>query len=109
LAERTLYDILEVSNSASAETIRAAYDRLAGKYDAAAGNADARFQHEAVKDAFFTLSNAERRAAYDKKLELRAGTAIRNIEVIEPFWTLPKMIVVGVVALALGGFYYKHQ
>src|SRR5262245_56199843 len=93
VAERTLYDILEVSNTASAETIRAAYQRLAEKFDAT-GSADARFQYEAVKDAFFTLSNADKRAQYDRKLELRSAAAIRNVEVLEPFWTLPKLIVV---------------
>lgn len=108
MAERTLYDILEVSNSASPESIRAAYERLSQKIDPSAG-ADARVQHDAVKEAFFTLNNAEKRAQYDKKLELRAATSMQRIEVVQPFWTLPKLIVLGVVVLGLGGYYYKHQ
>lgn len=110
MADKTLYDLLEVSNTASVESIRAAYERLSAKLDAAnTGNADARIQSEAIKDAFFTLSNAEKRAQYDRKLEQRSVAAISQVQVIEPFWTLPKMIVMGVVVLSLGGFYYKHQ
>lgn len=113
MADRTLYDILEVSNSASQDAIRAAYERLSQKSDPAhesnAGNADARFQHNAIKEALFTLSNAETRAQYDRKLEQRAAGAIRNVEILEPFWTLPKLIVAGLVVLVLGGFYFKYQ
>ncbi len=110
MAEKTLYDLLEVSNSASMESIRAAYERLSAKFESAnTGGADQRFQSEALKDAFFTLSNAEKRALYDRKLEQRSVAAISQVQVIEPFWTLPKLIVMGVVVLSLGGFYYKHQ
>ena len=66
MAGKTLYDLLEVSNSASAESIRAAYERLSAKFDTSnATSADARFQSEAIKDAFLTLSNAELRAQYE--------------------------------------------
>lgn len=110
MAEKTLYDLLEVSNTASVESIRAAYERLSAKFDPAnTGSADARFQSEAIKDAFFTLSNTEKRAQYDRKLEQRSAVTISQVQVIESFWTLPKLIVVGVVVLSLGGFYYKHQ
>ena len=113
MAERTYYDILEVSRSASSETIQAAYDRLAAKFDPAkddnAGNAAVRMQYDAVKQAFVTLGNAENRAQYDRKLELRSFTPARPVEVVEPFWTLPKLLVVGLIVLAIGGFYFKHQ
>ncbi len=110
MAGKTLYDLLEVSNSASAESIRAAYERLSAKFDTSnATSADARFQSEAIKDAFLTLSNAELRAQYDKKLDQRSAAALGNVQVIEPFWTVPKLIIVGIVVLSLGGFYFKHQ
>lgn len=113
MASKTLYDILEVSTSASLETIRAAYERLSTINDPAsesnASNKDARFQYEAIKDAFFTLSNPEKRALYDKKLAARSDTGVRHVEVIDSFWTTPKLIVIGVIVLGLGGFYYKHQ
>lgn len=113
MAERTFYDILEVSTTASSETIQSAYERLAAKFDPAAaanaGNAGVRMQYDAVKQAFVTLSNAESRAQYDRKLELRNFRPVRPVEVLEPFWTLPKVIVVGLIVLAIGGFYFKHQ
>ncbi len=113
MAERTYYDILEVSSSASSETIQAAYERLAAKFDPAAegnaGNAATRMQYDAVKQAFLTLGSAENRAQYDRKLELKNFAPARPVEVVEPFWTLPKLMVVGLIVLAMGGFYFKHQ
>ena len=110
MAAKTLYDLLEVSNTASTESIRAAYERLSGKFDASnATSAEMRIQAEAIKEAFLTLSNADQRAQYDRKLEQRSIAALGNVQVVEPFWTLPKLIVVGVVVLGLGGFYFKHQ
>jgi curved DNA-binding protein CbpA len=113
MAERTFYDILEVSSTASSETMQAAYERLSAKFDPARqgneGDAAARMQFDAIKQAFVTLSNAEGRAQYDRKLALRSFTPARPVEVLEPFWTLPKIIVVGLIVLAIGGFYFKHQ
>ena len=113
MAERTFYDMLEVSNSASSETIQAAYERLAAKFDPAktdnANDAAARMQFDAIRQAFLTLDNADSRAQYDRKLALRNIMPTRPLEVLEPFWTLPKMIVAGLVVLAIGGFYFKHQ
>lgn len=113
MAERTFYDILEVSASASSETIQAAYDRLAAKFDPAkesnAGNAAARMQFDAIRQAYLTLSNADVRAQYDRKLEMRSAAPIQRIEVVEPFWTMPKILVLAFVLLAAGGFYLKHQ
>lgn len=113
MAERTFYDILEVSNTASAETIQAAYERLAAKCDPAkdgnAGNAAARMQFDAIKQAFVTLGNAENRAQYDRRLALRSFTPTLAVQAQESFWTLPKLAVIGAVVLSLGGFYFKHQ
>lgn len=113
MAERTLYDLLEVSESASSETIQAAYDRLAVKFDPArdgnAGNAAVRMQFDAIRQAFLTLGNADGRAQYDRKLELRNLASQPQVEVLEPFWTVPKMIIAAVLVVSIGGFYHVKQ
>ena len=112
MSDKTLYDVLEVSAGASPESIRGAYERLAGKFDPDlpenAGNAAARMQHDAVKEAFLTLGNAEKRKLYDARVA-RARNVLENVQVVEPFWTVPKMIVAGLVLVAAGGFYHSHQ
>jgi curved DNA-binding protein CbpA len=112
MAAKTLYDILELSSSASTEAIRAAYERLIAKYDPDRSenlsNPNARFQQEAVKEAFLTLSNPAKRAHYDKTAA-QAQPKIYNVEVIEPFWTVPKILILAVVLLIGGGAYYKHK
>lgn len=70
MGAKTLYDILEVSPSASPEAIRAAYERLSAKYDPYTGenrSADTRLRHDAVKEAFLTLGAPEKRARYDRE------------------------------------------
>jgi curved DNA-binding protein CbpA len=113
MAERTYYDILEVSNTASADIIHAAYERLLAKFDPAspanAGNAAARMQHDAVRQAYLTLGDADKRAQYDRRLHLRSFTPVSPVRVMEPFWTPAKMLIIGLIMLALGGFYFKYQ
>ena len=112
MADKTLYDVLEVSATASSESIRAAYERLSGKFDPDrpenAGNAAVRIQHDAVKEAFLALGNAEKRKLYDAKLA-RSRNVLENVQVVEPFWTLPKLIVAVLALVVMGGFYYSHQ
>jgi colicin import membrane protein len=112
VADKTLYDILELSPTASPESIRAAYERLSGKYQELSdqtGDSDVRVQLAAVKQAFFTLANAEKRAQYDKRITLRDASVSSNIEVVEPFWTMPKLMVIALLVIGGGGVYYKHQ
>ena len=112
MAARTLYDILEVSPSASPDAIRAAYERLSTKLDPDReenrSKPEARIQHEAVKEAFLTLSNATKRAQYDSKLA-HAEPRLTNVEIVEPFWTIPKILVLAAVLVFGGGYYYKHK
>ena len=111
MAERTYYEWLEVSNTASTETIQAAYERLSAKLDPAKnGNASdpaARMQFDAFKQAYLTLMNPELRAAYDRKLELRASVNAAPVAADHGFWTLPKAIALGILVLSAGGYYYK--
>src|SRR5215467_14120527 len=113
MAGKTLYDVLEVSSSASAETIRAAYERLSAQLDPRkpenAGNPNVKFVHDSVKDAFLTLGNPTLRAQYDKKIAMRAQPPVQYVEESETFWTIPKLATVVIVVIIAGGFFWKHQ
>jgi len=85
---RSLYDILDVSNNASPESIRAAYERLSAKFAESSGIPDAKLQGTAVTEAFLTLGNPDKRSEYDKTLAARAQPIIYSVEAVEPFWTL---------------------
>lgn len=109
---RTLYDILELSPSASREAVRAAYERLSRKFDPALdehrGNADIRLRAEAIKEAFFTLGNPEARARYDRSLIPSNAVYTPAIPDLEPTWTMPKIILIVIALLAGGGWYLNN-
>lgn len=110
---RTLYDILEISPTASREAVRAAYERLSRKYDpdldAHRGNADIRMRAEAIKEAFFTLGNPEARARYDRSL-VSASTAYGpNDPDRETTWTMPKILLIVVALVAGSGWYLNNK
>ena len=113
MAGKSLYDVLEVSSGASPESIRAAYERLSAQLDPRkpenAGNSNAKFLHDSVKDAFLTLGNSALRAQYDKKLAMRAQPPVQVVEVSEVFWTVPKLATLVLVVIIAGGFYWKHK
>ena len=113
MAGKTLYEILELSSNASADSIRAAYERLSAKFDTAhtegAGSPYGKLQAEAIKEAFLTLGNPAKRAQYDKAVAARLQPVPENVEVVETFWTLPKIIVAVVVLVFGSTFYYKHS
>lgn len=110
---KTLYDILELSPSASREAIRAAYDRLSSKFDPDAdehrGKADIRMRADAVKEAFFTLGNPEARARYDRSLIPGNAVYTPSIPDLRPSWTMPKIILIVVALLAGGGWYLNNK
>jgi colicin import membrane protein len=114
MAGKTLYDVLELSSSASAESIRAAYERLSGKLDPSrpenANRQDLKLLSDAIKEAFLTLSNPTARAQYDRKLAMRTQQVAAQItEVYEPFWTIPKLAALVLVVIIAAGFYYKNK
>jgi curved DNA-binding protein CbpA len=80
-AKKSLYDLLEVSTVASADAIRASFDRLTAKFDqgtlqAPAGiGLDAQAHYNLIKDAYFTLGNPVKREAYDKRLSSTASVS----------------------------------
>jgi curved DNA-binding protein CbpA len=106
---KSLYDILEVSLSASPESIRAAYERLSAKFPVSNANPDAKLQATAITEAFLTLGNPAKRAQYDTTLADRRQPVIYSVEAVEPFWTLPKFLVLLAVIVACGGAYYNYS
>lgn len=73
--QKSLYDLLEVSPTASQDSIAVSYRRLHAKFaelQSSSDNEDATNQLIALREAYSTLSNPERRAAYDEKLAARA-------------------------------------
>lgn len=71
------YEVLEVSQSASPEVIKAAYKSLMQRYhpDRNPGDAKAAERSVAVALAYEVLSDTDRRAAYDLELKQRASVA----------------------------------
>lgn len=112
MADKSLYDILEVSPNASQEAIRAAYERLSAKYDpytqSGTFNADIKIQHDAVKEAFFTLGAPGKRAKYDQGL-LSKLTIPPPAQPPSSTWSTATFAI---VILALCGsvwIYYQHK
>jgi curved DNA-binding protein CbpA len=109
VADKTLYEILEVSETASQDAIRAAYERLAHLWSTAgahgATDAEAAVRIAAIKEAFFTLGNPQKRAAYDRRLASRWNTPAEL-----PVWTFPKKTIAAALLLvAIGGGYHYHS
>ena len=72
MSSDTLYEVLNVAPNASADEIRAAFQRLGAKVHPDRGGSNALFRR--VKDAYDTLSDPRRRADYDRSLmATRAG------------------------------------
>ena len=71
--EQDLYAILEVDRSADDEALRLAYRRLAWRYHPDVAGPDALAKMQVINSAYQTLSDAERRRAYDAGLRPEAG------------------------------------
>ena len=69
--KKNYYDILGVDKKASADEIKSAYCKLAMKYhpDRNQGNAEAAEKFKEINEAHETLSDQQKRAAYDYELE----------------------------------------
>src|SRR4051812_16358624 len=76
MGKKTFYDVLEVTNTAGSETIRAAYDALSRSYslepDAHPSNSN---RLNLVRTAYEVLSNPRKKALYDQRL---ASIALRG-------------------------------
>ncbi|MGC9155354.1 MAG: J domain-containing protein [Ferrimicrobium sp.] len=71
-ADRTYYEVLDVSRDASQQEIQSAYRRLALQVHPDKGGSAALFQ--LINDAWTTLSNPEARRAYNATLDGTAGS-----------------------------------
>lgn len=104
----TLYDLLEVNQSASQDAIAAAYKRLHSKMagEAGAGNEDATNQLIAIREAYNTLSDLERRRRYDERLAARQAAPVVAETGTRPIF---KLFLVAIVLAACGVVYAKYQ
>jgi curved DNA-binding protein CbpA len=107
VAEKTLYDILEVSETASDEAIRAAYERLFNRLATDAErerpDSDASLRFIAVREAVLTLGDPQKRARYDRRLRtewLAPQPA--------PFWKLSRAVPL-LLCVALVASYLYHD
>lgn len=76
----TLYDVLEVSPWASFCVVRAAYRTLAQHHhpDKHGGDAGACERISLINQAYFTLSDPQRRRLYDQVIGLHSGAERRG-------------------------------
>lgn len=68
MSKKDYYEVLGVARDASGDDIKKAYRRLAMKFhpDRSQGDADSEARFKEAKEAYEVLSNAEKRAAYDR-------------------------------------------
>lgn len=103
----TLYDLLEVNQSASAEAIAAGYKRLHARHaeSAANGDEDANNRLIALREAFTTLSEPGRRQRYDNSLASRD----REGEAAPAGFPFVKLIVIACIVGFFAITYQKYQ
>lgn len=102
----TLYDLLEINQSASPEAIAAGYRRLHQRFaePAGAGDEDATNRLIALREAYTTLSDPVRRQRYDARL------AAREVEDTEaPPTAFVKWLLIAAVLGASGVGYAKYR
>ncbi len=68
MAKRDFYEVLGVSRDADDKTLKSAYRKLAMKYhpDRNPGDAEAEAQFKEINEAYDTLKDGQKRAAYDR-------------------------------------------
>jgi len=107
--QKSLYDLLEVSASASPESITISYQRLHAKFaelQSSSEGEDATNHLIALREAYSTLSDTARRAAYDEKLAARAMA--EQIPDSEPKSYAKVLLVLAVIG-TFGFGYAKYQ
>lgn len=107
--QKSLYDLLEVSATAGQDSIAVSYRRLHAKFaelQSSSDNEDATNQLIALREAYSTLSNPERRAAYDEKLAAHA--TVEQSQDGEPR-SYAKLLVLLALIGACGFGYARYQ
>lgn len=104
----TLYDLLEVSRSASRESIVAAYHRLHAKFSepAASGDEDAINHLVALREAHRILANPESRRKYDERLDLQQS---EQLAAHDSSISFAKVLPLVSLLAVSGLFYAKYQ
>lgn len=106
MSTRTLYSILEVSETASPSTIRAAYDRLSAQWDPTRpfnNDAEARVRYAQIKNAYATLGDLRKRAAYDRSCEKTRSAPSRKRS--NPYYK----IALALFIVMLGAYHFKVE
>lgn len=102
--KKTLYEILGVEHDATLVDIQVAHQRLASVEEGALDQAE----RVALKEAYRTLSDARRRAAYDKSLRERELPPV--IEVADDDDDAPRrgkqLLLAGAVVLLIGAVWW---
>lgn len=103
-----LYELLEVNPSASQDAIIAGYKRLYAKSAefAAQGDEDATNSLVALREAYATLSDPERRQRYDARLAARGADVVVPDGVQTSFF---KLFLIAAILGASGVGYTKYQ
>jgi len=106
-AKKTLYEILGVAPKASLVEIQIAHQGLLGAAEGALGQAE----QVALKEAYRILSDARRRAAYDKSLRQRELPAVNEaVDDDEPSGRgKTPLVVLALVVLAVGGWWFTKS
>lgn len=106
--KKTLYEILGVEPDANLVDIQIAHERLLGAAEGALDPAE----RVALKDAYRILSDARRRAAYDKSLRQRKLPPVVDVadEDDEPSGrSKTPLVVFAVLVLLVGGWWFMKS
>jgi curved DNA-binding protein CbpA len=102
--KKTLYEILEVSENASDDAIKAAYARLCSLHQ----NGETSDQLIFIRDAFQILSNPVKRKAYDESRKQKEEP-LSEIVIHEESFSSYKLIGILGLVVAIGGWYYTES
>jgi len=107
VAKASLYQMLGVEPTATAEQIAAAYQQALAQLKPALqrGEAEAINQARMLKEGYFVLSDAGRRAKYDAALALESAPAVPTMLAHEGRWKSQQRTFAAMLALivAVGG------
>lgn len=102
--KKTLYDLLELSQSASQDAVIASYQRLAAKV--ADSDPDAENKRKFLDEAFSTLSQPARRTRYDNTLA--AANSALQVAIHDDGGVSPvKKVLIAALLIGVCGFGYN--
>ena len=107
MSERDYYEILGVSRNASSDDLKSAFRRLARQYHPDVNKeADAEERFKEINEAYAILSDADKRAAYDRfghaGVRGQAGAALPEISLTSRISLVTSVICLTLAALVLG-------